>query len=234
MMKCRHPFPRAGTPQVDRADAQGGVQVVREADIITHDEEKNSSSSYGCQRQTQAMRCPTMASMWQLFQPTGYGNLYPCTRLSSPSEKSSKIDGPRRRPHAGTEIPASCRVSASFVAPAAKRCTLRSSSRPQTARLQARFVYSTRQVNSRKVTCMGKASQEVIDKVRGIISEQLGTEVEKVTAESKFVDLGADSLDTVEIMMALEEQFGITLDEEGAEKIGTVQEAADLIAEQMK
>ena len=54
-----------------------------------------------------------------------------------------------------------------------------------------------------------------------------------VAADAKFVDLGADSLDTVEIMMALEEQFEITLDEEGAEKIATVQEAADMIEEQM-
>lgn len=56
----------------------------------------------------------------------------------------------------------------------------------------------------------------------------------QVGADAKFVDLGADSLDTVEIMMALEERFSITLDEEGAEKISTVQEAADLISAQMK
>ena len=56
---------------------------------------------------------------------------------------------------------------------------------------------------------------------------------QQVAADAKFVDLGADSLDTVEIMMALEEQFEITLDEEGAEKIATVQEAADMIQEQM-
>ena len=55
----------------------------------------------------------------------------------------------------------------------------------------------------------------------------------QVTADAKFVDLGADSLDTVEIMMALEEKFDIQLDEEGAEKISTVQEAADLIAAQI-
>ena len=49
--------------------------------------------------------------------------------------------------------------------------------------------------------------------MRSIISEQLGTELDKVAPDAKFVDLGADSLDTVEIMMALEEQFDITLDE---------------------
>ncbi|CAI5534513.1 unnamed protein product [Closterium sp. Naga37s-1] len=77
------------------------------------------------------------------------------------------------------------------------------------------------------------ASPDTLTKVRGIIAQQLAVEVEKITAEAKFVDLGADSLDTVEIMMALEEQFDITLDEEGAEKISTVQEAADLIEEQV-
>ncbi|KAI3436671.1 hypothetical protein D9Q98_006087 [Chlorella vulgaris] len=75
---------------------------------------------------------------------------------------------------------------------------------------------------------------QVLSDVRGIIAEQLGTDLDKVAAESKFVDLGADSLDTVEIMMALEEKFDIQLDEEGAEKISTVQEAADLIAAQIK
>ncbi|CAK0784643.1 hypothetical protein CVIRNUC_007847 [Coccomyxa viridis] len=69
--------------------------------------------------------------------------------------------------------------------------------------------------------------------VRGIIAEQLGTDLAKVAPDSKFVDLGADSLDTVEIMMALEEKFDLQLDEEGAEKISTVQEAADLISQQI-
>ena len=55
-------------------------------------------------------------------------------------------------------------------------------------------------------------------KVQGIIAEQLGTDVEKIGSDVKFVDLGADSLDTVEIMMALEEEFDITLDEEGKKK----------------
>merc|ERR1711990_72473 len=85
---------------------------------------------------------------------------------------------------------------------------------------------------ARNVVCRA-ASTDVLDKVRGIISEQLGADLDKVGADAKFVDLGADSLDTVEIMMALEEQFDITLDEEGAEKISTVQEAADLIADQV-
>ena len=77
------------------------------------------------------------------------------------------------------------------------------------------------------------ADADTLEKVRTIISEQLGTDLDAVAADAKFVDLGADSLDTVEIMMALEEQFEITLDEEGAEKIATVQEAADMIQDQM-
>merc|ERR1712216_526017 len=77
------------------------------------------------------------------------------------------------------------------------------------------------------------ASDDTLGKVRGIISEQLGTDLAAIAADAKFVGLGADSLDTVEIMMALEEEFEITLDEEGAEKIATVQEAADMIQEQI-
>ncbi|BBN17476.1 acyl carrier protein [Marchantia polymorpha subsp. ruderalis] len=73
------------------------------------------------------------------------------------------------------------------------------------------------------------ADQSTLSKVQDIIIEQLACEREKVVPEAKFADLGADSLDTVEIMMALEEEFQITLDEENAGKISTVQEAADLI-----
>ena len=82
--------------------------------------------------------------------------------------------------------------------------------------------------STRRVT-VSAASTETLGKVQGIIAEQLGTDVDKIGSDVKFVDLGADSLDTVEIMMALEEEFDITLDEEGAEKIATVQEAADMI-----
>eukprot|EP00240_Pyramimonas_obovata_P011850 CAMPEP_0118920894 /NCGR_PEP_ID=MMETSP1169-20130426/329_1 /TAXON_ID=36882 /ORGANISM="Pyramimonas obovata, Strain CCMP722" /LENGTH=131 /DNA_ID=CAMNT_0006861515 /DNA_START=102 /DNA_END=497 /DNA_ORIENTATION=+ len=85
-----------------------------------------------------------------------------------------------------------------------------------------------------RMMVMAASDVETLDKVREIISEQLGTDIDKVAPDAKFVDLGADSLDTVEIMMALEEQFEITLDEEGAEKIATVQEAADLISAQVQ
>ena len=59
------------------------------------------------------------------------------------------------------------------------------------------------------------ASADTLTKVQSIIAEQLGTDTGAVGAEKKFADLGADSLDTVEIMMALEEQFDISIDEEG-------------------
>lgn len=64
---------------------------------------------------------------------------------------------------------------------------------------------------------------QVLFDVRSIIAEQLAAPLEDVQPNSKFVDLGADSLDTVEIMMALEEKFELHLDENGAEKISTVQ-----------
>jgi len=73
------------------------------------------------------------------------------------------------------------------------------------------------------------ADAETFKVVSAVIAEQLAINVNDVRAESKFTDLGADSLDTVEIMMALEEKFDIQLDEDNAEQIVTVQHAADLI-----
>jgi acyl carrier protein len=70
----------------------------------------------------------------------------------------------------------------------------------------------------------------VQDKVKSIIAEQLGVKPEEVTPEASFVDdLGADSLDTVELVMALEEEFGIEIPDEDAEKILT---EASVVAEQ--
>jgi acyl carrier protein len=68
------------------------------------------------------------------------------------------------------------------------------------------------------------------EKVKKIIVEQLGVEAEEVTPEAKFIeDLGADSLDTVELIMALEEEFGIEIPDEEAEKIITVKDAIEYI-----
>ena len=67
-------------------------------------------------------------------------------------------------------------------------------------------------------------------KVKDIIINELGVEAEKVTPEASFVeDLGADSLDTVELVMAFEEEFGIEIPDEDAEKITRVKEAVEYI-----
>ncbi|NIT35715.1 MAG: acyl carrier protein [candidate division Zixibacteria bacterium] len=71
---------------------------------------------------------------------------------------------------------------------------------------------------------------EVAEKIKEIIVEQLGVTPEQVTPEASFIeDLGADSLDTVELVMALEEEFDIQIPDEEAEKITTVQQAVDYI-----
>ncbi len=73
-------------------------------------------------------------------------------------------------------------------------------------------------------------SAEVFEKVKKIVSEQLGVEESEVKPEASFAnDLGADSLDTVELVMALEEEFGIEIPDEAAEGIGTVQDAVNFI-----
>ena len=70
----------------------------------------------------------------------------------------------------------------------------------------------------------------VSERVINIVSEQLGVEKERVTPETSFVnDLGADSLDTVELVMALEEEFGLEIPDEEAEKIATVGDAVKYI-----
>ena len=75
----------------------------------------------------------------------------------------------------------------------------------------------------------------VADKVKSIIVEQLGVDEEEVTPDASFVDdLGADSLDTVELVMAFEEEFGIEIPDEDAEKIRTVNDAVDYIGKHAK
>ncbi len=72
----------------------------------------------------------------------------------------------------------------------------------------------------------------VADKVREIIAKQLGVKLEEVTPQATFIDdLGADSLDTVEIVMALEEEFKAEIPDEDAEKMKTVGEAIKYIEE---
>ena len=72
--------------------------------------------------------------------------------------------------------------------------------------------------------------EPIADRVKKIIVDQLGVEEDTVTPEASFVDdLGADSLDTVELVMALEEEFGVEIPDEDAEKITRVKEAVDYI-----
>lgn len=78
-------------------------------------------------------------------------------------------------------------------------------------------------------------NQEIFDKVKNIIVEQLDVDADSVTPESNFIsDLDADSLDTVELVMAFEEEFDIDIPDEAAEKITTVGEAVNVIAEATK
>ena len=70
----------------------------------------------------------------------------------------------------------------------------------------------------------------VDERVKGIVAEQLGIGVDEINNESSFIDdLGADSLDTVELVMALEEEFDIEISDEQAENISTVQTSIDYI-----
>jgi len=70
------------------------------------------------------------------------------------------------------------------------------------------------------------------DKIKQIIADQLGVKKEEVVENAKFVDdLGADSLDTVELVMALEEEFGVEIPDEDAEKLATVGDALRYIEE---
>ena len=73
------------------------------------------------------------------------------------------------------------------------------------------------------------------ERVRKIVVEQLGVKEEEVNLEASFVDdLGADSLDTVELVMALEEEFDTEIPDEDAEKITTVQQAIDYVKAHLK
>ena len=71
---------------------------------------------------------------------------------------------------------------------------------------------------------------ETADRVKKIVVEHLGVEAEKVTEEASFIDdLGADSLDIVELVMAFEEEFGVEIPDDAAEKISTVNDAISYI-----
>ncbi|KAK7412604.1 hypothetical protein VNO78_04094 [Psophocarpus tetragonolobus] len=92
------------------------------------------------------------------------------------------------------------------------------------------FPSLTLQPRARRFQFRCAAKPDTVKKVCDIVKKQLALpECSTVTGESKFAALGADSLDTVEIVMGLEEEFGICVEEESAQTITTVQEAADMI-----
>jgi acyl carrier protein len=73
-------------------------------------------------------------------------------------------------------------------------------------------------------------SSDLEAKVKAIIVDKLGVDIDSITPESSFTnDLGADSLDTVELIMQFEEEFGVTIPDEDAEKIATVGDAMDYL-----
>ncbi|KAH0463064.1 hypothetical protein IEQ34_007646 [Dendrobium chrysotoxum] len=85
-------------------------------------------------------------------------------------------------------------------------------------------------LNSSRFQVCCAAKPETVQKVMDIVKQQLALSNETtLTPETQFTALGADSLDTVEIVMGFEEEFGITLEEDNSQNISTVQEAADLI-----
>ena len=76
---------------------------------------------------------------------------------------------------------------------------------------------------------------DISDRVKKIVVEHLGVEEDKVTESASFIDdLGADSLDTVELVMAFEEEFDCEIPDDAAEKIQTVKDAIDFINENVK
>jgi acyl carrier protein len=82
---------------------------------------------------------------------------------------------------------------------------------------------------------MEEIPMSVEDRVKSIIVEQLGVDAEEVTSEASFVeDLGADSLDTVELIMAFEEEFGVEISDDEAEKIRKVRDAVEYIDKHTK
>ena len=75
---------------------------------------------------------------------------------------------------------------------------------------------------------------EVFEKIRAIVANQLSVDPASITAETRFEDLNADSLDVVEVIMALEDQFGIAIPDEAAEQIKNIGAAVDFINEAIK
>lgn len=77
--------------------------------------------------------------------------------------------------------------------------------------------------------------QEILSKVKAMVASQLGKSEDEITLEASFIeDLGADSLDLVELIMSMEDEFGLEISDEDAESIITVQDAVNFITERKK
>ena len=77
--------------------------------------------------------------------------------------------------------------------------------------------------------------QEILSKVKAMVASQLGKSEDEITLESSFIeDLGADSLDLVELIMSMEDEFGLEISDDDAETIITVQDAINFITERKK
>jgi acyl carrier protein len=91
---------------------------------------------------------------------------------------------------------------------------------------RTRAIFNIHDIVRKKELCMSDSAE----KVKKIVVEHLGVEADKVTEEASFIDdLGADSLDIVELVMAFEEEFGVEIPDDAAEKIATVKDAIDYI-----
>ena len=79
------------------------------------------------------------------------------------------------------------------------------------------------------------SEQEILEKVKELVASQLGKSEDEVTPDSSFIeDLGADSLDLVELIMSMEDEYGLEISDEDAEKIITVKDAVKFITENKK
>ena len=79
------------------------------------------------------------------------------------------------------------------------------------------------------------SEQEILDKVKEMVAGQLGKSEDEITPEASFIeDLGADSLDLVELIMSMEDEYGLEISDEDAEKIITVKDAVKFISENKK
>ena len=100
-----------------------------------------------------------------------------------------------------------------------------------TAGLGRSSIGSVSSIHGKREVFMAKPVEE---RVKEIIVEQLGVEEDEVNPNAKFIeDLGADSLDTVELVMAFEEEFGVEIPEEAAEKIATVKDAVEFLKQRV-